>query len=147
MTNKLKDIFGNEIYDELNNVFELSDLEEDEFVVREVRRKIIEKFAGMIGSLDNFLNPDSTYIQMFDAHALVDKDRNEIMTLIAVFGAQLKLHKLLEYKPNKEDDKAFCISSLGLYKENVDSVCKILEKVKISYDKIDNEKQNINYLG
>jgi len=144
---KIKEVLGDEVYTEINEIFELSDLEEEEFVIREVRRKIIEKIANIVTSLDRLLNPDSTYMQMYDVSSLDDNDREVIITIIKKFAIIIKTHKILEYKPDADKDKEFCITTLALYKENIDSVCKILDKLKLAYSNTIEKAQSINYLG
>jgi hypothetical protein len=148
MCGNIIEIFGKEVFEELNNIFELASIDEKEdFFLREVRRKIIEKFDQVVCSLDNLINPDSTYIQMFDAHSLTDSDRNVITSIIIKFGEIIKMHKLLEFETHKDSDKDFCVLALNVYKDNIGSVSDIFTKIKLAYKNLHKTKIDINYLG
>ena len=145
---KLVEIFGNEQYAELNNIFEIEVLDEsEEFLIREVRRKIIEKFSCVLSSLDNLINPNQSFIQMFDTHALDDQDREVLVAIIKNFGIVIKTHELLEIEQHDDAEKDFCIMALNCYKKQVPTVSNIFLKLKVAYSNIEQKNANINYLG
>lgn len=65
-------------YSKLDNDFEISTLDSDDFLLREVRRKIFDKFDKFAKILETILQPDAIISDMQECHAFNDSQKTKI---------------------------------------------------------------------
>jgi len=134
-------------FDKLNNEFEISSIEETEFLLREIRRKITEKIENYKKVLDGVLQPDTSYTDMYEASALTSEeidnafkllkklmnlDRYSIETSIGETDEKTARFLKLIYEDWPEINKSFLI---------------IINKLKLSWLKEIKVKKDTGYLG
>jgi len=68
-------------FDSLNKDFEISTIEETEFLLREIRRKIIEKLENYIKLLEGILHPEAGICDMYECGAFSDEEKNKLFEL------------------------------------------------------------------
>ena len=69
-------------FNEINKEFEISTIEKEEFLLREIRRKIAEKIEAYTKFLEDILHPDPpTTSNMYESRIFNDEDRNEIFKI------------------------------------------------------------------
>ena len=68
-------------FDYLNKDFEIFTIEHEEFLLREIRRKINDKVELYVKFLDELLNPETSITNMHESKLFNEKERNEIFSL------------------------------------------------------------------
>jgi len=68
-------------FDNLNNEFEISTIEEKYFLLREIRRKIIEKIEDYIKLIENILYPETNLCDTYECAVFSDEEKNEMFSL------------------------------------------------------------------
>jgi len=68
-------------FDSLNKEFEISTIEENEFLLREIRRKIIEKLENYIKLLEGILHPETEICDMYECSVFSDEEKNKLFEL------------------------------------------------------------------
>ena len=68
-------------FDEINKELEISCIEKDEFLLREIRRKIIEKIEEILKFLGGILDPETNITDMYEAKIFDSEERNELFKL------------------------------------------------------------------
>ncbi|MFT4297656.1 MAG: hypothetical protein ACMXX5_00510 [Candidatus Woesearchaeota archaeon] len=145
-TDKIKQL-NLENYDELDRLFEISSVKEEVFILREIRRKIAEKFESAINLLSSFLNPGSAFIDIHDARALDDKDHELVANILKSFSIVLKEHYCLEIESDDSAEKIFFKNALESYKKHIKDLKSIICKVKDSYNADEMAKEYTHYFG
>lgn len=144
---KPKELKNIDNYEELDRFFEVSSIKDPEFLLREVRRKIIEKYEGVIDIFNSFLHPDTNIIQVNDTYTLSSEDKDEIIKILRQFTVIIKNHQLLEIESNDDEELKFCSTALETYKANVKIIKRIISKVQQSYMNNIKVKDEVHYLG
>jgi hypothetical protein len=134
-------------YSELDNFFEISSIKDEEFILRNIRRKIIEKFEQVIDIFTTYLHPNSVFIEMYDARSLDEKDHEQLVKILKDFAVIIKQYHLLEIESNDDSEKEFFNNALNIYKSNLVILKSMIEKVKSAYGVEDILMDRAHYLG
>jgi hypothetical protein len=134
-------------FDEYNSLFELSSIKDEEFALREARRKVVSRFDYLMSILNNFLHPDSTIIELNDADSLNDGDREEVLDLLRQASIIFKKHQMLEIASDDKREQAFLTESFNLYKSIYPRVIRMIGKTMKQIISKDPGKESMNYLG
>ncbi|MFT4303156.1 MAG: hypothetical protein ACMXYG_01205 [Candidatus Woesearchaeota archaeon] len=138
---KLKDI------KKIDNYFEISSIEhKGSFLSRAVRRKVMDKIQELLSLVSNYLNPDSSLVQVHDAQALNDSERIKLVKILKDFAKLEKEYQILELTSNTQMDVIWIDNTLILYELHLDTIKSIINKIKNSYD-AEEIKIDVNYLG
>lgn len=131
----------------INNEFEISSIENKDFLLREIRRRIAEKLEIYAKILESLLQPDTASLSsMHECKFIEDKEKEDIHNI---------------YKKLMIIDRNSVIVSLGGEKENADFIKKlfdewfklkedikpIIEKIKLTWKKETDIKEDLGYLG
>jgi hypothetical protein len=68
-------------YSAINHDFEICTIENEDFLLREVRRKIVEKIDKFLPVLDSVLMPDTNIADMQECHVFTDKQKAKMYEL------------------------------------------------------------------
>ena len=78
---KLKAKYNLPDFDSMNSDFEISSLEDGEFLLREVRRKIFDKLDKFSKVLESILQPEAVISDMQECHAFNEKQKTQIYNM------------------------------------------------------------------
>ncbi len=144
---EIKEKTGLNNIDELEHLFEISLISDETLLLRQIRRKIVSHLEKIVDLLSSYLHPDSSLIQINDAHALDDRDRKAIMRIIKDFSLLLKDDVLLEVESEDDAEKEFCAKALDSYKASISKIKEIVVKIKSAYLSDDIIKDDVGYVG
>ncbi|MFT4343221.1 MAG: hypothetical protein ACMXYE_00570 [Candidatus Woesearchaeota archaeon] len=133
--------------DELNTFFEISSLKNEDFLLREIRRKIVAHLEMCLEIFSKLVSPDGSLLQSLEAQSLSDNEREKCIGIIRSFGSLLKDHILLEVESNDDAERIFCNTALTRYKEHLPEMNSIIQKVKSAYTTQGTVQDAIHYLG
>ncbi len=105
--NKLKEKYGLPEFSELNELFEVEEIEscETEFLIRKIRRVISDKIAGYLKFVETILNPSNAPMFFFKMIKKLDSDDKNVLTNIyeELGGFEIEIIKLdLSYSEIEE---------------------------------------------
>jgi len=90
-------------FEEMDNEFEISTIEKDGFLLREIRRAIIDKIELYIKFLEELLSPETDVSSMYESSVFNEGDRNE---LFEVYKKFMFFHRFsIEVSIDEGDDK------------------------------------------
>lgn len=134
-------------FESINNEFEISSIENKEFLLSEIRRKITERLEVYAKILESLLQPDTASLSaMHECKFIEDKEKEDIYNI---------------YKKLMIIDRDSVIASLGGEKENADFIKELLEdwlklkedikpiieKIRSTWKKETDIKEELGYLG
>ena len=135
-------------FDELDNEFELSPIEDNEkFLLREVRRKICEKIDCFIEVVEPIIQPDTHIKDLHEARLFSKKDIDE---LYIIYRRLLFYYRDGNYVSTicKEDEDARFIKEFYTeYPSIKDKILSACEKLKDAWQKESESEDSIGYLG
>ena len=79
--NRLKAKYNLPDFREINNAFEISLIEKDEFLLREIRRKLADKIAFFAGIMGGSVSPDSVPGALIEFGNIDDEDAKKVFDI------------------------------------------------------------------
>jgi len=145
--NELEKKFSLPSYEELNNDFEISSIEEEAFLLRAVRRKIAEKLDIYSKIIEQILMPESNQASILECQLFSQEEKNKIYSL---FKRIMYFDRMsIETSINETEEKTAEFIN-KFYKEwnSIKEQLKIIfSELKQGWTKEFNFKEDNNYLG
>ena len=128
--------------------FEISDLEETNFLIRAIIRRIAEKLDFYSTMLEEILQPDTSNLYAMHEIKYFDDDEKkqmyELYTKLMNFNRQ-SIEVSLSH--NEKDESEFISIVLGQWKNLKNELLKFVKKMKDSWKKEADIKDDLGYLG
>ena len=134
-------------FNEVNEEFEISDIDKDDFLLREIRRKIAEKLEIYMKFLEEILQPETTLSNMYESKIFNDAEREEIFK---IYKKLMFLNRLsIETSVNEDDKKSSEYINIIFkeWNEIKSQFSKFVTKAKESWLKDIDIKEELRYLG
>ena len=145
--NELKKKYSLPDFEELNNEFEISIIEHDYFLLREIRNKIINKTISICESFENLLTPDNTVVSIYEYKAFNDAEREEIFGLCKKLKVFEKLSLELSLNYDEKKDAEFINEFFSSWESIKNRIKKIIRKMRDFWEKESTKKDNEEYFG
>jgi hypothetical protein len=134
---------------ELNNEFEISSIEaeKEEFLLREVRRKITEKLEAYANILEEVLQPDTNLSTMYEAGIFDEKERNGLFDIYKkfMFLCRLSVEASIDEDDKKSSDFINAVfRDWGAIKKHY---LFFIKKAKESWLKTTSVEEKLKYMG
>jgi hypothetical protein len=142
-----KEKFDLPSFDSLDHDFEVSSMDTEDFILREIRRKITEKADFFSKVLDGVLQPESIISNMQECHIFSEEEKKSI------FENYKKLmfinrHSIQTAVCETEEKSAdFIISSCKEWSEIKKDLLTITSKLKESWKKKTDMQEVFSYMG
>jgi len=135
-------------YDELNIEFEIGSIENKEFLLREIRRKIEEKFALFMERIAKTLQPEHISIsEFYEFGCFTVDEKTKLFSLFRELRLQyrkfMNLDLILDYKKEAEAIN----SALKFWKSFRKKLLPFFESLEQCWAKEYKEKEILEYLG
>ena len=134
-------------FDSLNNEFEISTIEETEFLLREIRRKIDEKLELYAKVLEPVLQPEANVCDMHECKALNDEEKK---IAYDIYKKIMHINRFSIETSIKEDNKKTSIFINKIW-HDWDKIQKdflnIIVKLKESWLSEGDSEEVLRYMG
>ena len=135
-------------FNNLNNEFEITTIEHEEFLLREIRRKIIEKMELYTKVLESLLQPNTDSLSdMYECRIFGDEEKDKLFKL---FKRLMYFDRLSIETSIDENDKKSAEFINDIWKE-WDKIKKelsiFIKKLKEEWLKETKIKEELGYLG
>lgn len=152
MTKEIYDGFKKEFedlvsYDELNHFFEIYSIEEEDFYLRDIRRKITERFDKFTKIVESLLQPDAVISDMQECHVFSDSEKSKMYEMYKKMMYVSRLSYLVALDESEEDSVKFISESFEIWKGIQEQLKDILLKLKDSWKKDSSISEVLNYMG
>jgi hypothetical protein len=134
-------------FDKINNEFEISTLEKDDFLIRAVRRRMAEKLSHFAKFLEDLLSPDASFASMTECRDITEDDKQQIFDLfqkLMYFGT---LSSQLDLLCDDDKEVDFIIKFFAEWQAIKKDLNLLLEKIKSSWTEKDSKDFKATYLG
>ncbi len=134
-------------FNQLNNVFEINSLQNDHFLLRNIRRTIAAKLEHITKIVEELLQPDTHFRTLTESSSISEKQKQQLLKFYKQIMHLLRLSDELDYSYNDKKDAEY-ISNLFLEWEQINVLIKsLLEQLKLSWQKEEIFDHDIGYLG
>ena len=146
---KLQEKYGLPVFEELNNDFQIekaSEIETD-FLLREIRKLIVERLFNYLRFVESFLNPVSVPMFVFSIIKTFSEKEKEKLTEIYKKLAKREVELIeLDIDSTEEKEAKFIKDSHKLWQEIKKDVLEVVEVIKKNWDtKVEEGKKD--YFG
>ena len=134
-------------YDSLNRLFEISTLEDDEFLVRSVRGRILERLEKHIKIIDDLVHGDGSFASLHELSSVDEILRDKIFKVYSRF--MFLSREALELSLKEDDDKSaeFINKVFQEWSELMDIMSSVVSALKSSWKDEIKLKEQLKYLG
>ena len=145
---KLKEKYDLPGFKEVDKEFEISAIENESFLLRGIINKIVERIDFFSGLFEDLLQPDPSLLKsMYEAKIFNDEERKTIYTLYKKLMVLNRQSVEVSLKREEKEDAVFIGNTFDEWKELKTSISKIVDKLKDSWKKEADSKEELGYLG
>ncbi|RLE38897.1 hypothetical protein DRJ17_02590 [Candidatus Woesearchaeota archaeon] len=134
-------------YHEFNKEFEISSIDTEEFLLREIRRKMMERFDYYAKILQELFQPDPHSSSIFEAKNFTDKDRENIFNLYSKIMAMMRHSVVVSLDNSDEQNAKFINSSYKEWLRIKEKVLPIAMRIKSTWENHFVDKIKAEYFG
>ena len=135
-------------FDALNNAFEISTIEHDDFLLREIRRKIADKIEFYTHMLESILQPDAaSVINMHEYRAFDETRKKALFTLYKELMFFFRTALVLECALDDKKEAAFIIDVVNKWPLFKKEFANVVEQLKNSWTVDTDVSEDLEYLG
>lgn len=145
--NKIKSKYSLPDFNKLDFEFEISDIEDGKFVLREVRRKIIEKIETFCKMLEEVLQPEATVANLQESTFFDEKEKEELFKLFSRLMRYNRKSLCLGLNPNDEKEAMFISTVFNEWDGVKKELTYVLRKLKEAWEKKSEIKEKLQYFG
>jgi hypothetical protein len=145
--NKLKIKYKLPEYDELNNEFELSAIEKDDFLLREIGRKIIDKLGNICGTLEGAVSGEAHPIAVIEFGNINESDMKKTMEIYKKLMYHIRHGQEVGVLCDDKKEAEFIKDFFKGWPSLKADIVKIFSKLKDSWKKEADEKDDSNIFG
>jgi hypothetical protein len=145
--NKLKQKHNLPAYDVLDKEFEISTIDEENFLLRSIRKKIAEKIEFSIKLFDDMLHPDAGFASYRESSIFNTEEREAMANIIKKLMFYNRLSTELSFDDSDEQNAGFIRSFMDDWPDLKKQIISFVRKLKDSWQKDVSKKEVVGYLG
>lgn len=143
----LKSKHGLPDFNKIDSFFEINKIENDKYLLREIRRKIHEKLLLYADLLEEVLQPEQSVGVMHECRVITDEDKKKITMLYTKLMHLDRTSSLIEVYNKDEENIAFIKEVYNSWPELQKSLHEILSILKESWTAEETIDEDLRYLG
>ncbi|PIN76313.1 hypothetical protein COV18_00165 [Candidatus Woesearchaeota archaeon CG10_big_fil_rev_8_21_14_0_10_37_12] len=135
-------------FEKINQEFELSLIETEDFLLRTIKRKMAEKIEEVLNILETIINPDpNSFVQLYECRPFTTEDKKETLSIYRKLMESYRY--LFETDILAEDKKEAdaIINAFNVWLENKKEIVKHIQKLRHCWQKNIEAKEVLNYFG
>ena len=144
---KLKPKYSLPAFEELNNEFEISLIEKEDFLLREIRRKIVDKLSNICGPLEGAVSGEPHPISVIEFGNINDSEVKKSIDIYKKLMYFIRYGQETGILADEKKDAEFIKSFFEQWKPIKADVIRIFSKLKESWKKEGDEKDDSNIFG
>jgi len=145
--NELKGRYSLPDIGKISSFFEIYKIDEDDFLLMEIRKKIVEKLIRVSEVLESFIHPDTNISDIYECKAFSNEDRDEIFRLYKKLKLAEKKAMELSFDSDEEKESDFIKETLLLWDEIKEKMIFFIDKLKEFWKSESPEKTKEGYFG
>jgi len=128
--NELKEKYSLPDFDEINPIFSIYKIENEDFLLKQIRKKIIGKTISMSEILENFLHPDTILSDIYECKVFSDSERDRIFKLYKKLKILEKESIELSLEPDEKMEAEFIKNVFNSWSNIKQEMLFFIRKVK-----------------
>lgn len=134
-------------FDELDAEFEISAIEAETALLREVRKQISEKVGNVSSLVEEVLQPDTNLVSLYESRVFDEDEKKRLFELYKRLMVVDRTLAELMVANDEKLDAAFIKSFTAEWKKLKPELVKFINKLKESWEKETEEGESAGYMG
>lgn len=134
-------------FEELDAEFDIHCIEDDKFILREVRYKILEKIDEQCMIIEELLQPDTKVSNLYESRVFSENDKEKIFVLFKRFMTIKKKALLIALVNNENEDAEFIKNSCSEWQELKKELYPFMRKLVEAWETETDIKEELSYFG
>ena len=134
-------------FKEIDEEFEISDIEEVGFFLRKIRRKMIEKIDSFGKILESLLHPETDFASMFECKDFNEQDMKEAIGLYKRIKIIERNASMLELECDYRSEAVFINDTYTQWKGMKGKLLSIIKKLRQCWEKEESKIKFESYVG
>ena len=134
-------------YEELDSEFEVSEIEDEKFSLREVRKKVVEKLSDTTALVEQTLQPDTNLADLYESRVLDEAEKKRVFEVYKKLMAAIRRSSELALESDEKADAQFIKSFCADWKKIKPEVLEFIRKLRESWEKDTDEGESAGYMG
>jgi HPt (histidine-containing phosphotransfer) domain-containing protein len=134
-------------FEQLDKEFEISCIEQERFLLREIRKKLDEKIDDICKTLEEVLQPDTNLSGIYESRVFSDEEKKRVFDL---YRRLMRLHRQgfeLLVKSDDKSDADFVRSVSAEWEKLKKELSQVARKLQESWEKEMEENEKLGYFG
>jgi hypothetical protein len=135
-------------FEKINKEFELDLIESEHFLLRHIKRKIVEKVEPLTEILEHIINPDpNSFVDMYECRCFSNGEKKQVTDVFRHMMEQYRA--LLETDLIGEDnaDAEIIRKTYDIWMQDKKIIIPLLKKLRESWQKHVEPKEILEYMG
>ena len=145
--NELKNRYSLPDFEELNNEFELLTIEHEDFLLRQIRKKIADKINVICELLEDLLSPDNSLANIYEYKAFDDDERKKIFEFYKRLKVLEKSALELSVNPDEKNDAEFIKDVFSSWNKMRSEITSFIKKIKSFWENESTKSSSVGYFG
>ena len=146
--NKLCKKFKLPKFDEIDSEFEISSLENEKFLIKNILKKILEKLEFYIDLIDSVIHPDAASLgSMYEIKSFSDDEKNNIYKLFKKLMKNDRNIMILVLENNEKEQADFLNKFFVEWSNTKKELASYLSKMEGSWEKETTIQEDLGYFG
>lgn len=134
-------------YQQINQDFELSNIEDTDFLLRDIRRKITEKLSFYTKIIEDLMQPDGSFSSLHECRALNEEEKDNIFNLYSELMMIDRDSVILSLQADDTKDAEFINISYKKWQEMKPKLLSLLKKIRLTWDEKTEPGEKVRYFG
>jgi len=136
-------------YSELDLDFEVSTIDKKKFLLREIRRRMLDKFDGIKNILELIIQPDTaSFSSMYETRIFNDEEeKKKIYDLYRALMIIERTANIVNLRADEKEEADFVNNTFAEWKKIKPELLFFFKKIKKSWEKETSVKEDLGYLG
>ena len=145
---KLLNVHDMPNFEDLDNEFEISTIDKKKFLLRNIRRKMLDKFDAIKLLLEDILQPDTnSFASMYETRTFNDGEKKKIYKIYKTLMIIERTANSLSLKSDGNQDAEFIQDTFDKWNKIRLELGEYVSKLKESWQKEASEEETVGYFG
>ncbi|MBI5391253.1 hypothetical protein HZB02_07220 [Candidatus Woesearchaeota archaeon] len=132
---------------ELNRHFGIGQIEQQDFLLREIRKEILKKFEFFQGLCEGLLNPEGNVWDLYESRLLTEQQKTKIFQTYRKLMMFLRSSLILSIIEDEAKDAAFLSAALKEWLSLHEELLHIADHIKQAWKTEESYKSVLDYMG
>lgn len=144
---ELKKKYALPSFNDINNEFEISTIENNDFLLREIRKKIDERIEVFLKILNTLLQPETNICELHECRDFSEKDKDDAFLLYKELMLMHDSALIAGIICDEKEDAKFISEAFKGWQPVKKKILAVMNKMKDSWKKDVTISEELGYLG